>query len=80
MPDCVSIRTGALQTVSDLFDFWRFQASVSDQNRFELIIDDQVNEEVKSDNDCTTIDLGLGLGCDYILVKGCARPEKVAKI
>ena len=80
VPDCVSIRTGALPTMSDLFDFWRYQASVSDLNSFAMIIDDKVNEEVQSESDCVTIDLGMGLGCDYILLKGCAKPEKIAKI
>ena len=40
IPGCVSIRTSPLSTISDLFDFVRQSASMSDDNRFSLIIDD----------------------------------------
>jgi len=46
VPNCVSIRTSPLSTVSDLFDFVRYSASMPDENRFSLIIDDQVHEEI----------------------------------
>lgn len=80
IPHCVNIRTSPLSTVSDLFDFWRYSASLSDENRFSIIIDDQVNQEVQSELDCSVVDLGIGLGCDYVLIKGCNKPERLAKI
>lgn len=40
IPHCVSLRTSPLSTISDLFDFWRYSASLSDDSRFSLIIDD----------------------------------------
>lgn len=45
-----------------------------------MIIDDQVNQEVQSDDDCRAIDLGIGLGCDYVLIRGCGKPERLAEI
>ena len=52
IPNCVSIRTSPLSTISDLFDFWRYSASLTDESRFSIIIDDQVNQEVQSELDC----------------------------
>ena len=40
IPDMVSIRTGPLTTVSDLFDFWRYTATMHPENRFSYVIDD----------------------------------------
>lgn len=80
IPHCVSLRTSPLSTVSDLFDFWRYSASLSDEQRFSIIIDDQVNQEVQSELDCSVVDLGIGLGCEFVLVRGCAKPERLAKI
>ena len=28
----------------------------------------------------SVIDLGLGLGCEYILIKGIAKPERINKV
>ena len=80
VPDCVSIRTSPLATVSDLLDFIRYSASLANDNHFSLIFDDQIHEEIQSEDNCTVIDLGIGLGCEFILIKGCARTEKVSKI
>ena len=46
IPNCINIRTGPLQTVSDLLDFMRYSAQLSEDDRFSLIIDDQTNQEV----------------------------------
>ena len=43
VPNCVSIRTSPLDTVSDLIDFLRLSATMSPDNRFSLVIDDQVH-------------------------------------
>ena len=40
VPDMVSVRTGPLTTISDLFDFWRYSATMSAENQFSLVIDD----------------------------------------
>ena len=80
LPNCVSIRTGPLATISDLIDFCRYRASLAESLRFSLIFDDRVNEEVQSDVDCSAVDLGIGLGCEFVYVKGCGKPEKTAKI
>ena len=80
VPDCVSIRTSPLDTISDLVDFFRYSWQLPEDSRFSMIIDDQVNQEVASEADCRTIDLGVGLGCEYVLVRGCAKPERQAEI
>ena len=79
-PDCVSIRTSPLSTVSDLLDFWRYMGQMDDEKRFSMILDDQVNQEVTSEADCYNVDLGVGLGCGFIHLRGCAKPERFAKI
>ena len=48
-PHCISLRTGPLATMSDLFDFWRYNASLEAQRRFQLIIDDKAFEEVSAE-------------------------------
>lgn len=79
-PHCVCLRTSAIATTSDLFDFFRYNASLYDEARFTFVIDDRVNEEVQSEADCAVVDLGIGLGCEYVMLKGCAKPERAAKI
>ena len=80
IPNVVSIRTSPLSTISDLLDFFRYSASISEDQRFQLIIDDQVLQEVRSEADCFVVDLGIGLGCGFVYIKGCAKPERIAKI
>jgi hypothetical protein len=50
------------------------------EQRFGLIIDDKVFEDPAADTECNVLDLAIGLGCDYLYVKGVAKPERVAKI
>lgn len=69
-----------MDTISDLIDFFRHSHSMSEENRFALVIDDQVHQEVQSEADCRAIDLGIGLGCDYVLVRGWGRPERCTEI
>ena len=80
IPNCINIRTGPLSTISDVLDFLRYSANLSDDNRFTLIIDDQVNQEVQSELDCFNVDLAMGLGCEYVFLRGCSKPERIMKI
>ena len=66
--------------MSDLFDFWKYSSSLPIEHRFTFIIDDRTYEEINSEGDCPVIDLGIGLGCEYIYIKGVARPERMAKV
>ena len=66
--------------MSDLFDFWRYNASLEATRRFQLIIDDKACEEVNPEMQSSVVDLGLGLGCEYIHIKGIAKPERLAKV
>ena len=79
-PHCINLRTGPLATMSDLFDFWRYNASLEPSRRFQLIIDDKACEEVSPEIQSSVIDLGLGLGCEYIYIKGIAKPERLNKV
>lgn len=79
-PHCINIRTGPLATISDLFDFWRYNASLEPSRRFQLIIDDKACEEVSPEIQSSVIDLGIGLGCEYIHIKGIAKPERLNKV
>ena len=47
-PDCIAIRTGPLQTVSDLFDFWKYLSTLEMDEQFSIIIDDKTFEEASS--------------------------------
>ena len=66
--------------MSDLFDFWRYCSTLPIENRFTFIIDDKTFEEVSADLECPVVDLGMGLGCEYVHVKGVGRPERLAKV
>ena len=66
--------------MSDLFDFWRYAASLPIENRFTFIIDDRTYEETSPVMDCPIVDLAIGLGCEYIHVKGIGKPERLAKV
>ena len=79
-PHCVSLRTGPLPTMSDLLDFWKYTAQLDPSRRFQIIIDDRACEEVSPEIESSVIDLGLGLGCEYILIKGIAKPERINKV
>ena len=50
------------------------------ESRFGIIIDDKVFEDAVPDTECSVLDLALGLGCDYLYVKGVTKPERVSKI
>mmetsp|Transcript_42840 Transcript_42840/g.56627 ORF Transcript_42840/g.56627 Transcript_42840/m.56627 type:complete len:103 (+) Transcript_42840:1770-2078(+) len=80
VPSCVAIRTSSLDTISDLIDFFRYSFAIREESRFAMIIDDQVNQEIQSELDCRAIDLGIGLGCDYVVVRGCAKAERLLEI
>ena len=79
-PHCVSLRTGPLPTVSDLLDFWKYRAQLDPSRRFSIIIDDRGFEEVSPEIESSVIDMGLGLGCEYVLIKGIAKPERMNKV
>ena len=80
VPDCISIRTSPLDTISDVLDFFRYGASLNPDSRFSIILDDKINEEVQSENDCYSVDLSIGIGCEFALIRGCSKPERFAAI
>lgn len=80
VPGCVSIRTGPLPTLSQLFAFFRHINSLDIVDRFGMVIDDKLFEDVTADGDCWALDLAVGLGCEYFLVKGATRPERISKL
>jgi hypothetical protein len=80
VPHCVSIRSGPLPTLSSLFDFFRHISSLDIEQRFGLVIDDKIFEEAHPEGDCVALDLAVGLGCEYFLVKGATKPERVNKL
>jgi len=80
-PDCISISTGALNTVSDLLSFADYEGKLPLENHFAYIIDDKSFEE-----DCSTsgsssaVDMSVGLNCEYLLLKGFRKPERYSKL
>ena len=70
------MRTGPLPTMSDLFDYWRYLNSLELQQHFSIIIDDKVFEEPSAKMESNALYLALGLGCEFLHVKGIAKPER----
>ena len=76
----MNLRTGPLPTISHLFEYLRHLNRLDLDHRFGLIIDDKVFEDQQPDVECSALDLAVGLGCDYFYVKGCTKPERIAKL
>lgn len=72
------MRTGPLPTMSRLMEFFRYNQTL--EQRFGVVIDDKIFEDPSSDGSCPALELAVGLGCGYFLIKGATKPERVAKL
>ena len=80
-PDCINIRSGPFNTLSDLFSLWTYENSLDISRSFSYIIDDKSCEEDSSvSSTCSSFDLAVGLNCEYLLMKGFRKPERYSKI
>lgn len=80
VPHCVNIRSGPLPTFTQLFDYWRHINSLDIEHRFGMVIDDKIFEDAHPEGECSALDLAVGLGCDYFLIKGATKPERTSKL
>lgn len=51
--------------------------NIDEEYQFRVSIDDTC---IDSPNNTEIVDLAEGIGADYLLVKGCNRVDKIAKI
>lgn len=76
-PDCAHIQMSGIQTMSEMLNYFVHAANVEEDQQFTLIIDDcQVDTYAFTD----IIDMAIGVGAQYILLKGCQKNEKIQKI
>ena len=50
---------------------------MDDENQFQMIIDDC---QIDSYKYTEIVDLSIGIGSEYLLLKGCSKQEKFSKI
>ena len=80
-PDCISISTGALNSMSDLMGFADYEGKLPLEGHFAYIIDDKSFEDDCSiSTNSSSVDLSVGLNCEYLLLKGIRKSERYSKL
>ena len=70
-----------MNSVSDLLSFADYEGKLPLEGHFAYIIDDKSLED-----DCSvsitssSVDLSVGLNCEYLLLKGIRKPERYSKL
>jgi len=76
-PDCASVELGQLQSMSEMLQYFVHADNLEEERRFSMVINDC---QVDSPHYTGIVDLAVGLGCQYLVLKGCSKIEKVCKI
>ena len=77
----MSISTGALNSMSELMSFADYEGALPLDGHFAYIIDDKSFEEDCSvSSSSSSVDLSVGLNCEYLLLKGIRKPERYSKL
>jgi len=63
-----------IQTMSTLLNHFVHANNLDEDQTFSLVIDDCSTDTHQFTE---IIDLGVGIGCQYILLKGCQKNEKM---
>lgn len=79
-PSVINLRAGKFATVSDLVDVIAYSKSLPEGQTFGVAIDDRTFEDVSPEMQSQLLDLAMGLGCEYLHVKGITRPERFVKL
>jgi enolase len=76
-PDVVNISRSQFKTMSEMIDFFRLiKNTYPPEIQFSFVINDNKFDV----NNGAIVDVAVGLGCEYLNIKGFFRPEKIAKI
>ena len=76
-PDCASIEMSSVLTMSQMLQYFVHAQNLDEENQFTIVIDDS---QVDSYSYTEIVDLAVGLGAQYLNIKGCSKVEKFAKI
>ena len=78
VPDCVSISRSQFKTVNEMLDYFRLvkASSISEERQFRHIINDNKYDAING----TVVDMAVGLGCEYLNMKGFFKSDKIAKV
>ena len=76
-PDCAHIQLSTIDTMSSLLNHFVYANNLEEEQQFSIVIDDC---QVDSFQSTEIIDLGIGIGAHYVLIKGCQKNEKLYKI
>jgi len=75
------VSTGAINTISDLLSFADYEGKLPLNNHFAYIIDDKSFEEDCSvSSSSSSVDMSIGLNCEYLLLKGFRKAERYSKL
>ena len=76
-PDCANIELSSVLTMSEMLKFFTHANNLDEEHQFALIINDN---QYDSPEYTEIVDLAFGLGAQYLLLKGCCKVEKFAKV
>lgn len=77
LPHCVHLIRPQFKTVSEILGYLRLSQSYPPaEHQLTYIIDDNKFESCQNG----IIDLGFGLGCEFINIQGINKTEKLAKV
>ena len=76
-PDCAHIDLAHVLTMSELLKYFVYAQNLDEEQQFSLVINDN---QVDSTEATEIVDLAIGLGAEYQLLRGCSRMEKFAKV
>lgn len=76
-PDVVNISRSQFKTMSEMIDFFRL---IKNTYPLEIQFSFIINDNKFDINNGSIVDMAVGLGCEYLSMKGFFRPEKIAKV
>ena len=63
--------------MSQMLQYFVHAQNLDEEHQFTIVIDDS---QIDTHNMTEIVDLAVGIGAQYLNVKGCAKIEKYAKI
>ena len=76
-PDCANIELSTVNTLSEMLQYFIHADNLEEERKFSIVINDS---QIDSPNNTEIVDLGVGIGAEYVLLKGCAKTEKFDKV
>lgn len=75
-PDCAHLQMSGIQTMSQMLNYFVHAANLDESQQFSLVIDDCTVDTFLSTE---IIDMAIGVGAQYVLLKGCQRRRRSRK-